>query len=373
MGFTAVSTDRTQAARSLSEVESQAAKARAREQVLTGEISQYSARIRGVEARLAPIQARLDELTAELDRLRDRRKQLTSEIDAEQKRLTTLVRRLRAQRVALGERLSAQYRRGDPSVVQILVQSGSLSSAISAKENLERTVVQDGRLIDATRADAKDSLHTRNTIQQKRREVWRNEQRVAEAEAEVRVTVTRVTAERDNLVAAKDARRQLLNRVVGDRRELETEARDLRARSLKLANEIRTQSASLPSSVPVSGNGTFSWPVNGPVVSGFGWRWGRMHEGVDIAVGTGVPIGAAADGTVIVAGWTGGYGNLVVVSHGTLSTAYGHMSQINVSVGQHVSRGQTLGAVGCTGHCFGPHVHFEVRVNGSAVNPIPYM
>jgi len=373
VGLTSVQSERSEAARSLTQVESQAAKARAREQVLTSEVSQYSARIRTVEARLAPIQARLNELTAELDRLRDRRKQLTVEIDAEQKRLTGLVTKLRRHRAALADRLSSAYRRGDPSVIQILVQSVSLSTAISAKENLERTVGQDGKLIDETRAGANASLHARNAIQAKRREVWQNEKRVAEAEAEMRVTVTRVTAERNNLVSARQARATLLSRVKGDRRELEAEARNLRARSIRLANQIRTQSASLPSAVPVSGNGTFAWPVQGPVVSGFGPRWGRMHEGIDIAVGTGVPIGASADGTVIVAGWTGGYGQLVVVSHGTLSTAYAHMSQVNVSVGQRVSRGQTLGAVGCTGHCYGPHVHYEVRVNGAAVNPIPYM
>ena len=100
----------------------------------------------------------------------------------------------------------------------------------------------------------------------------------------------------------------------------------------------------------------------------------RDSEGVDIAVGTGVPIGSSGPGTVIVAGWVGGYGNMVVVAHGGgLSTAYAHMSRIAVSNGQQVSTGSVLGAVGCTGHCFGPHVHFEVRVNGAAVDPIPYL
>ncbi len=373
LGFSGAHSDRSEAARSLPQVESQAAKARAREQVLTSQISQYSARIRGVEARLAPIQARLNELTAELERLRDRRKQLTVEIDAEQRRLTALVKKLRTHRAALAERLSSQYRKGDPSTVQILVQSGSLSTAISAKENLERTVDNDETLITETRSGARASLHARNAIQAKRREVWQTEKRVAEAEAEVRVTVTRVTAERNNLVAAKQARSTLLSRVRVDRRELEAEARNLRARSIRLANQIRARQSSLPSSTPVSGNGTFAWPVAGPLTSPFGPRWGRMHEGIDIGAPTGAPIGASADGTVIVAGWTGGYGQLVVVSHGTLSTAYAHMNQVNVSTGQRVSRGQTLGSVGCTGHCYGPHVHFEVRVNGAAVNPVPYM
>lgn len=364
---------KAEAAPSLSDVESKAAAARAREAVLTSEVSKYSQRIRGVEARLAPIEARLNQLTAELDGLQTRRRELTEEIDAEQKRLDALIARLQNQQGALAQRLSSAYRRGDPSIIQILVQSGSLSTAISARATMERLVDGDGDLIQSTRHDAKDSEATRNRIQAKRREVWQNEKRVAEAQAEQKVTFTRVAAEKSSLVSAKAARTKLLAKVKGDRRELEAEAKDLRARSLRLANEINRQSSSLPSSTPVSGNGTFAWPVSGPVTSPFGWRWGRMHEGIDIGVPAGRPIGASADGTVIVAGWQGGYGNLVVVSHGTLATAYAHMSRINVSNGQRVTKGQTLGAVGCTGNCFGDHVHFEVRVNGSAVNPIPYL
>ncbi len=362
-----------EAAPSLSEVESKAAAARAKEAVLTSEISKYSQRIRGVETRLAPIEARLNQLTAELTALQTRRRELTAEIDAEQKRLDVLVVRLQNQQAALAKRLSSQYRRGEPSVVQILVQSGSLSTAISARASMERVVNEDGDLITSTRKDANESLAARNRIQAKRREVYKNEKRVAEAEAEQRVTFDRVNSERITLVSAKQARTQLLSKIKVDRRDLEAEATNLRARSLRLANEINRASASLPSSTPVSGNGTFAWPVSGAVTSPFGWRWGRMHEGIDIAASGGNPIGASADGTVIVAGWQGGYGNLVVVSHGTLATAYAHMSRVNVSVGQRVTRGQTLGAVGCTGHCYGDHVHFEVRVNGSAVNPIPYM
>ncbi len=114
--------------------------------------------------------------------------------------------------------------------------------------------------------------------------------------------------------------------------------------------------------------------MSGPVVSPFGWRWGRMHEGIDIGVGYGTPIHAAASGTVITAGWEGGYGNLIVIDHGGgLATAYGHQSSFAVGYGQHVDQGQTIGYVGCTGHCFGPHLHFEVRVNGAAVDPLGYL
>src|SRR5262249_56541319 len=129
-----------------------------------------------------------------------------------------------------------------------------------------------------------------------------------------------------------------------------------------------------PAAAAPSGSGQLSWPVAGPVTSGFGSRWGRMHEGIDIALGTGTPVHAAADGTVIYAGWMSGYGNIVVIDHGNgLSTAYGHASSLAVSVGQSVAQGQTVSYVGATGHATGPHLHFEVRVNGGAVDPLRYL
>jgi murein DD-endopeptidase MepM/ murein hydrolase activator NlpD len=122
------------------------------------------------------------------------------------------------------------------------------------------------------------------------------------------------------------------------------------------------------------GSGSMVWPVNGPVVSPFGMRWGRLHAGVDIAVPSGTPIRAADSGRVVLLGWTGGYGNYTCVSHGgSLSTCYAHQSRYGTSMGASVSKGQVIGYVGCTGHCFGDHLHFETRVNGSPVDPLGYL
>jgi murein DD-endopeptidase MepM/ murein hydrolase activator NlpD len=99
-----------------------------------------------------------------------------------------------------------------------------------------------------------------------------------------------------------------------------------------------------------------------------------FHPGIDIGVPEGTPIEAAASGTVIYCGWESGYGNLVVLDNGNnLATAYAHQSRIGVSCGEHVNQGQVIGYSGCTGYCFGPHVHFEVRINGSPVDPIGYL
>lgn len=123
----------------------------------------------------------------------------------------------------------------------------------------------------------------------------------------------------------------------------------------------------------VSGAGLI-WPVRGTVTSEYGYRWGRLHAGIDIGAPNGVPIRAAKGGEVITAGSMGGYGNTVIIDHGGgFTTLYAHMSRIGASDGASVSQGQVIGYVGSTGHSTGNHLHFETRVNGSPQNPRRYL
>lgn len=115
-------------------------------------------------------------------------------------------------------------------------------------------------------------------------------------------------------------------------------------------------------------------PVSGPITSPYGMRWGRMHEGVDIGAATGTPVKAAASGRVTAAGWNGGYGNWIKIVHTPgLATGYAHLSSLGVRSGQAVGQGATIGQVGSTGDSTGPHLHFEVHVNGRPVNPLTYI
>jgi virulence factor Mce-like protein len=143
--------------------------------------------------------------------------------------------------------------------------------------------------------------------------------------------------------------------------------------------------APLTSSAPVDLNASnvanpsitsvgFQWPIKGAITSPFGQRGSEFHEGLDIDGETGDPIGAAAAGTVVMASPFSGYGNAVIIDHGHgITTLYGHMSAFAVSAGDRVLQGQTLGAVGSTGHSTGSHLHFEIRVNGVPVDPLPYL
>lgn len=115
-------------------------------------------------------------------------------------------------------------------------------------------------------------------------------------------------------------------------------------------------------------------PLRGPINSYYGSRWGSLHTGIDIGGDTGTPYTAAASGTIVAAGWGGGYGNMILIDHGNgVKTRYGHSSRLLVSVGQHVSKGQTIGLVGSTGNATGSHLHFEVILNGDTVNPLSYV
>lgn len=121
-------------------------------------------------------------------------------------------------------------------------------------------------------------------------------------------------------------------------------------------------------------SGGFIWPSRGVITSRFGWRYRRHHDGIDIAAPSGTPIYAARGGVVEFAGWRGGYGRVVYVNHGDgVVTVYGHASSLHVRTGQRVEKGQLIARVGRSGYATGPHLHFEVRVNGRAVNPLAYL
>jgi peptidoglycan hydrolase-like protein with peptidoglycan-binding domain len=124
-----------------------------------------------------------------------------------------------------------------------------------------------------------------------------------------------------------------------------------------------------------SGPVRFFRPVNAPITSPFGMRWGRMHTGVDFGAPYGARVGAGGVGTVSFAGWnSGGYGYLVIIQHRLgFQSWYAHLSSVSVRSGQSVSGGDRIGYVGATGHVTGPHLHFEVRLNGTPINPVPYL
>ena len=187
----------------------------------------------------------------------------------------------------------------------------------------------------------------------------------------VLATRDRLSSNRENLRSERRTKQRTLANVRESRAAWLADIAALQAGSANIAARLRSGGSHSGATPSAAG---LIWPVQGVLTSPFGMRWGRMHEGIDIGAAQGTPIYAAATGTVIYAGWESGYGNLTVIDHGNgLATAYGHQSRLAVSSGQKVSRGQLIGYVGSTGHSTGPHLHFEVRVNGTPNDPLRYL
>jgi murein DD-endopeptidase MepM/ murein hydrolase activator NlpD len=336
---------------------------------VNGEIRSLASQVGDVSARLAPLERDLELHKRKLDRLNELYRIQTARFEFYRHEYEMLI-------VRLGNRLIDLYERGEPSTLEVLLNSKSISDVISQAQYLESVGTQDKHIADEV-GTAKERVHAQREHTKRFRKLVAAETRtIAFRAGQVRALRDQLLTSENRLAAARAAKRESLHDVKESKAEFLHEAAGLARASAALAGQIRTAQSSssyAPGDTTPSAAG-FIWPVNGPVTSGFGWRWGRMHEGIDIGVGYGTPIHAAASGRVIYSGWMSGYGNLVAIDHGnSLSTAYGHQSSIAVGNGQIVSQGQTIGYVGCTGHCYGPHLHFEVRVNGSPVDPLGYL
>ena len=349
--------------------------AKQQEGVLTSQLSAVVDELRAAEEAVDAAQSSLEHLESELARQRERLAQLTALLKQQTRRLVRLQRQYARAVAVLEQRVRDAYISETPDALAFIVSASSFSEIIDNYEFVQRIGAQDRRIAREVQEAKEDAAAERQATVRTKALTTATVSVISAHTEEARQVRDRLAARRNDVVAAKSLKQSALADLGASRMHDVAEVESLAAESASLAAAIQSAQASAGS----SGTGApsaagFIWPVNGPVVSGFGMRWGRMHEGIDIAAPSGTPIYAAAAGTVIHAGWLGGYGNLVVVDHGNgLSTAYAHASAILVGLGQQVSQGETLSLVGSTGNSSGPHLHFEVRVNGSAVDPLFYL
>jgi murein DD-endopeptidase MepM/ murein hydrolase activator NlpD len=362
----------------ISSLQSKLEHARAREASLSAEIASVSRRIQTLEAEVGDVSTRLTALEEDLALHERKLERLTELYELQSERLAFLRSQYDLSVKRWGERLVAIYEGGEPTTVDVILDAKSFSDILDQLDYVSSIAAQDRTIV-------KHVEGARDHMSDLRARTGKTKARVAAVTRVVRIRTEQARSLRNQLVAqqrgltaARSARRASLADVRADERHYAAEAAALHAQSANLAAQIRAAQSTVTYSSSPSSDSTpsasgFVWPVSGAVVSAFGWRWGRMHEGIDIAAGYGTPVVAAAGGTVISAGWMGGYGNLVIIDHGGgIATAYAHLSSFAVGGGA-VGQGQTVGYVGCTGHCYGPHLHFEVRVNGSAVDPLGYL
>jgi murein DD-endopeptidase MepM/ murein hydrolase activator NlpD len=364
----------------------------------------------------AEVRAKLKAARAKIDSANKRKEKISDQIAALDKRLTAIddeLVLLGGQITTVRTKLTVTQQKLDILQEQLRLKRLELRAAEEKltyeQENLEMRVVAAYKTSDLTYVDVVlastsfEDLVSRTSIvhnliggnndlvgdlDEARAVVEREKKAIAEREGAVHTAVIDLQEQSDELVAlraaqaaqkaqslaARKAKNGALASVRTDIAVLRRQEAQLLAESQQLTGVINGSSGG------VVGTGDMVRPVNGPVTSPFGYRihpilhYRKFHTGVDFGVGYGSPIRAADSGAVIYATWMGGYGNVIIVDHGRgISTLYAHQSSLAVSNGTRVTRGQTIGYVGSTGFSTGPHLHFEVRVNGNPVDPMGYI
>jgi murein DD-endopeptidase MepM/ murein hydrolase activator NlpD len=355
----------------LGEVQAKLQAARAKEARLTKQIGDITSEIRTLEGKVGDVSQRLSILERDLALHQRRLDKLNALYAFETERLNFLRRAYGKALHELNLRMIDIYETHDPTLVEVIIESDSFQDALDRINYLDAIAQQDKHIATRVR-DARDQVHaTRERTKVVRARVHSETQVVAVRTQQQRDARDQLLASQHRLSGKRSKQKGALSSTRQQERELIAEADALAAADAGIRGQLAAAQGATDSTPSSSG---LIWPVSGPVVSPFGYRWGRLHAGIDIAVGYGTPIHAAAAGTVVLAGWVGGYGNYTCIDHGGgMATCYAHQSSYAASQGASVSQGQVIGYVGCTGHCFGPHLHFEVRINGNPVDPLGYL
>lgn len=342
------------------------------------------ATITSVSEQLHQIQVELDQATENLKNYQQQRVVVEQEIAKNQKLLEEAQARLSKREGVFNKRVRDIYINGRLSYLDVVVGAKDFSDFANRVEMLKRIIDADIKLIDSIKTEREEITNRKAILEQDRAKVVELENKAKEAQAVIQ--------------KKKDEQTAILNKAQSDKATAEQLEASLQEssnaiRALLQQRQAERAAAAAAAAVAaqggggggssaayVQGTGQLSWPVNGVITSDFGWRthpiFGRqiLHSGMDIGVDEGTPVHSADGGVVVYSGWMDGYGYAVVVDHGNgMSTLYGHNSDLAVSEGQTVSKGAVIAYAGSTGNSTGPHVHFEVRINGDPVDPAGYL
>ena len=349
-----------------------------KEGVLTTTIQRYNRRIGGLQGNIAEAQKRLRVVQSDLDAKRSELLRVRNQLEVARDRLERARAKLRVARGALADRLVELYKADEPDALTVVLEADGFNDLLARTDFLERISDQDREIVEEVR------------VLKQRAE--RSERLLAELEDQKRVATLAILRRRDDIASTRDrlasaqgelrtsrnGRRVVLARVRRERRSAQEDLASLEREQAKVRSALAGAGpkAFSPGAGPIRrGSGRLIWPVNGPITGSFGEaRPGHMHAGLDISAPGGTPIRAADSGRVVLLGFTGGYGNYTCIQHtSSMSTCYAHQSGYATSSGAGVRQGQVIGYVGDTGHSFGNHLHFEVRIGGSPVNPLNYL
>lgn len=329
--------------------------------------NEASAKVESVSERLRQIQEELRVATAEYKEVKGQLDSVEDKISDNTELLQKTEADLKVKNKKLQQRVRDIYINGQISYVDVLFGAKDFADLMTRMDVLKRIIKHDYDLI--------------MKVKEKKATVENTRAQLEKDKAEAEVLVADAQAKKAKVEDKESEQQVLLDQAVYDRDTSERMYEEIMAASQEVANMIRrSQMSSAGYSGAPAGAGGMIWPISGPITSEFGWRThpifgtARFHSGLDIGGDYGMPIYAAASGTVIYAGWISGYGNAVIIDHGGgVTTLYGHNDSLNVSEGENVAQGQVIAMCGSTGNSTGPHCHFEVRENGEPVSPYGYL
>ncbi len=345
--------------RKLNQVKSQKSRVAAELRATTQKARVVTTDLRTLEARLESLGEQVEETRANLHSNRAEQVKLAENL----KQMEVLVAETRAK---VRSRLRAMYMQTNGSYISIVSGAQTVGDFVSRSGMLQTIAEKDRELFDRY-----ESL-TRNVSEKKRQQdsVVRQYEKLRAFEDRKEAELSDVREEKSIALKQLRSRQAELKKLL---QQFQADERNIAAEIAAYNRRIKKN----PKTARKPFKGRFMRPVNAPVTSGFGNRFhpilriSRLHAGTDFGARSGSPIFAVADGTVISASYSGGYGNRIILDHGGgLTTVYAHCSSLAVRAGQTVRQGQRIGAVGSTGLSTGPHLHFEMRVNGRPVNPM---
>ena len=329
--------------------------------------NEASAKVESVSERLRQIQEELRVATAEYKEVKGQLDSVEDKISDNTELLQKTEADLKVKNKKLQQRVRDIYINGQISYVDVLFGAKDFADLMTRMDVLKRIIKHDYDLIMKVREEKATVENTRAQLEKDK--------------AEAEVLVADAQAKKAKVEDKESEQQVLLDQAIYDRDTSERMYEEIMAASQEVANMIRrSHMSSAGYSGAPAGAGGMIWPISGPITSEFGWRThpifgtARFHSGLDIGGDYGMPIYAAASGTVIYAGWISGYGNAVIIEQGGgVTTLYGHNDSLNVSEGENVAQGQVIAMCGSTGNSTGPHCHFEVRENGEPVSPYGYL
>ncbi len=342
-----------------------------------------------VENQLANTQAELEATRVELADTEEQLLHTQAQLESLKAELGEAIEKAQEQEQLNADRLRAMYMNSNASYLELLLESKSLNDLINRADMITQMIEYDAQVFDEL-CKYRDEVEEKKSaceeqerqIQEYKNDIENKKASLEHKEKEILDTKAKITQQKAEIESIQKEKENLLSQLSEDEAKIRRELDELEKQSKELEKKIKELTAQ--NSKSKYEGGIMAWPVPGYhyISSPFGWRIHpitkdrRFHTGIDIA-GSGInkkPAIAAADGTVIMAQWYGGYGNAVIIDHGGgISTLYAHGSSIQVSVGQKVKKGDTVLLVGSTGNSTGPHLHFEVRKNGSPVSPMSYV